>query len=124
MDMYAHPSFVRGHADMLGLLRKSTSASNRIKSSSAPSGSKSGRRQSRAVSPSPPGSPSRRKECISFVQNNVDNASSLDGSKFYLSDSSLLSHRSAFDPAKKMAGAGRLDLLTMALTTLAERDSA
>ena len=123
MDMYAHPSFVRGHPEMLGLLRKCTSSSGR-KSSGAPSGNRANI-HSRAVSPSPPGSPSRQK-VVSFVQSHVDKSSNLGGSKFFLSDSSLLSRSStsAFDPGSKLSGAGRLDLLTMALTTLAERDSA
>lgn len=112
MDMYHHPSFIRGHAEMLGLLRKSN----------ATGGSKASKKKSRAVSPSPPASPYRQRN-IAFVQNNVHKASSLNGSKFFLTDSSRLSHRSACDPATKLSGTGRLDLLTMALTTLAECDS-
>lgn len=124
MDMYTHPSFMRGHPEMLGLLRKNTATgtSHRGKNAVVAPAIKSSARSRRAVSPSPPSSPGHRMN-MSFVHSNVDTASSLDGSKFYLADTSLLSHRSAFRaPTEKLPGAGRLDLLTMALTTLAERE--
>ena len=108
---------------MLGLLRKNTATSYRGKNAVVAPASKSlAARSRRAVSPSPPSSPARQMN-LTFVQSNVNTALSLDGSKFYLSDKSPLSHRSAFRaPVEKLPGAGRLDLLTMALDTLAEKE--
>lgn len=121
MDMYAHPSFTRGHPELLGLLRKNTTASGRKQKSRATSSVPSSRVLSRAVSPSPPGSPSRQVN-LSFVQTVVVKGSSFDGSKCCLADSTQLSHRPDSSGDSKLAGAGRLDLLTMALSTLAERE--
>jgi hypothetical protein len=109
MDMYAHPTFFRDQPETLSLLRKCTAERKRSPSSSIFefSSTKSVEAHSRAVSPSPPGSP-KRLENISIVQNAVDRSTLVD--------------RSKVDSLNSWKGAGRLDILTMALASLAERD--
>lgn len=117
VDMYVHPSFRRDQPETLSLLRKCTSASGRKRSPSSSisefSSTNSVVAHSRAVSPSPPGSP-KRPENISIVHGTIGKSVLFDRPKVELPISCL--------PLESWEGAGRLDILTMALASLAERD--
>lgn len=117
VDMYVHPFFRRNQPETLSLLRKCTSSSRRKRSPSLSiselSSTNSVGAHSRAVSPSPPGSP-KRLENISIVHGTVDKSVLFDRPKVEVPKSCR--------PFEGWEGAGRLDILTMALTSLAERD--
>jgi hypothetical protein len=111
MDMYAHPSFCRDQPETLSFLRKCSATAERKRSPcssiSELSSTKNVKAHSRPVSPSPPGSP-KRPEYTSIVQNAVDQSTIFDTPKV--------------DTLNGWKGAGRLDILTMALASLSERD--
>lgn len=117
VDMYLHPFFRRDQPEMLSLLRKCTSASAQKRSTSLSiselSPTDSVGAHSRAVSPSPPASP-KRMEDIAIVNGTVDKSVLFDRPKVELPNSCL--HLGSWE------GAGRLDILTLALASLAERD--
>lgn len=113
MDMYAHPFFCKDQPETLSLLRKCSSAAERKRipwySISELSSTNSFEAHSRAVSPSPPGSP-KQPGHTSVVQNTVGKSTLVGRPK------------PKVDSIINRKGAGRLDILTMALASLAEKD--
>jgi hypothetical protein len=118
-DMYAHPSFTRGHPESLTELRKSSSASRRrlsSKGSSDDSDSSSEGSIVRSVSPSPPRN--HQIPMTTFHPLVQSNSVYMGQTWLTFNKQPLAPHAvqsKPFRPLPKKEGTGRLDLLALAI---------